>query len=342
MRFFIKRPNSKFRRKTFAVYKRDGKRNSTVKIPDLDALNESLIRGIVDPITAEKSVKLLVKRLYAQNGINTELPSNADNERILNEYWQRQYKHRKLVDRNSARYKLERAVRAMGDLSLLTATQEQFQEKLDSLPFNPTKVRQVASSLQLIINFLKRDIVLARPPKEHPDVVHVTEEELSRIIGCLESEHLRVLVEVLFYSGCRLGEAFGLSEIKVRKDHLVIDTQIDSRGSRRLPKCRKRRKAFISKKAIIIVQRWLDLKDTFLYSRTNALKIFKQAAFRALKRDVTLHDLRHSYAISLLSKGVPLSLVAQSMGNSEKVCEEYYTGFVLVDEAIETIKKIVD
>ena len=50
----------------------------------------------------------------------------------------------------------------------------------------------------------------------------------------------------------------------------------------------------------------------------------------------------NSYTIVLVSRGVSLSLVAQSLGNSVSVCEKYYTGFVLTNESIDYIRKLVE
>jgi hypothetical protein len=43
----------------------------------------------------------------------------------------------------------------------------------------------------------------------------------------------------------------------------------------------------------------------------------------------------------LIGNGIPIQLVAQSMGNSIKVCEEYYSGYVLTDIGLNMIKNLL-
>ena len=66
-----------------------------------------------------------------------------------------------------------------------------------------------------------------------------------------------------------------------------------------------------------------------------------RAVFKDKSKHCKWHDLRHSYAIFLLTKGVPIQLVAQSMGNSVSVCEKHYAGFVLTDVGISAINNIL-
>lgn len=89
---------------------------------------------------------------------------------------------------------------------------------------------------------------------------------------------------------------------------------------------------------------WCDNKDSFELSRTAIAKRFALACKKLFKdktKHCKWHDLRHSYAVLLIGRGATITLVAQSMGNSVKVCEEYYSGYVLTSEGIETLSKIV-
>ena len=58
-------------------------------------------------------------------------------------------------------------------------------------------------------------------------------------------------------------------------------------------------------------------------------------------KHLTFHALRHCYAINLLSMGVSMSLVAQSLGNTLSVCQQYYVGFELTNDSIDAIQAIV-
>lgn len=83
-----------------------------------------------------------------------------------------------------------------------------------------------------------------------------------------------------------------------------------------------------------------------LPTRDRLRKNFQRACMKTFPSDkskrLTYHDLRHSYAIRLLSKGIILDLVAQSLGNSSAVCQEYYSGYVLTHASLEMIASVVE
>ncbi len=167
----------------------------------------------------------------------------------------------------------------------------------------------------------------------------MTESEFLKKLDSLEDTYLYHLFYVLFYTGLRLGESFALNELKLKPTARIIhvDSQVKPNGKTTLPKNGKKRRAFAISKAFPFIKKWIELKSTFPYSRTNANYKFK----KHFGQEFTIHDLRHCYAVMYLAKGVPMAHVAQSIGNSVKVCEKYYTGFELVDESVELMRRIV-
>lgn len=340
MRLYLKRPNG--RRKSYSIYKRtvnpDGStKNETIDSPELDVLNNNISDLPSDVVL--KNVFEIKKNLERKLGIDKGLAiHNEDNERLFAKYWEK-YGKRDLIDKDTARYSYERALRALGNLSLLTATQDEIENKVKSYGFSRNKRRVILGKLRLLLRFFGREIEFELPKEEKLSVKYLSEDEFLSKLSRVEDKHLKSLFYTLFYTGLRLGEAFALSELKLRKPQqtIIVDRQIDDDGKLRLPKCEKTRRTFVRMKAFPVIQEWISLKGSFPYSRSVANKRFKQV----FGKDLTIHDLRHSYAISLLSKGVSMALVAQSIGNSVKVCEKYYTGFELVDESIELMRRIV-
>jgi site-specific recombinase XerD len=119
-----------------------------------------------------------------------------------------------------------------------------------------------------------------------------------------------------------------------------VSSQRDVNRVRRLPKNRKERKALIIPDYENAVREWIKIPlEARLSFRKRAISLLtRRASQKALQRDLTFHDLRHSYCIYLISKGASLSLVAQSIGDSIKVTERYYSGFSLTSESIELLK----
>lgn len=340
MKIYLKRPNG--RKKNYAIYSRiikpDGKTKDEVRPnPEITALNNSDLPEDIKLKNALEIKRRVEQALGLDEGV---VVHNEDNERIVGKYWQKVYSRRKhLVDREGARTELHRSVRALGSLSLVSADAGEIEDAVASHGWDNTKQRRVLGKIKLLLKFLGRDIELESPPEDENLVSYITETEFLTGLAKVEPEELKTLLYVLFYTGMRLGEAFGLDETKVREhqNYIIVNRQVREDGTIALPKNKKTRRTFVRAKAFSTIKKWVSLIKTYPLSRKQTHQRFK----KYFGHSVTVHDLRHCYAINLLSKGVPLAHVAQSIGNSVKVCEKYYTGHILVDEAVETMKRIV-
>lgn len=160
-------------------------------------------------------------------------------------------------------------------------------------------------------------------------------------------DEFRILCNVAWYSGLRKGEIFAIKASDLRPGYLYVDSQVDKELNMRETKTRGRRKAFILEGGEEWITKWLDIpeaKKKLLRSYNHAKKVRSACsrAFSETDKQCSFHCLRHSYAVHLLSRGVPIAHVAQSLGNSTEVCERYYTGFVLTDESLQLMRQIME
>ena len=350
--FAIKAPSrtaGKGKRRTFAIQEVDDKGRRTLTLEALDAVNKQLLAGDIDRPEALKQVRALRDQLYRDRDKHAGKPVFAsENLQLLDRYWDAEYEHREVIDEDTIRWDLQRAVESVGLLSLLVATRQQLQDELAKRFVGKSeKHRRVASRLNQLLKFAGRDFTLRKPKPTRKLVRHLTLEQFLQVLPRLRSPQFRALAEVAFYTGLRAGEVFALTEAAIRADHLYVDAQVDEALERRDTKTRAARKVWIIESGLDAVRRWLAVPA----SERDKLRIvrhatvFRRACKRAFKDRPELHcrfhDLRHSYAIYLVSRGVPLTLVAQSLGNGVSVCEKYYSGFVLTDLSMQLMSKLL-
>lgn len=336
------------RHKSYRILKQwtgeNGKRQSeTVSMEPVDAVNLNLMRGQIDVLTAEKNLNSIVKdlRIAAGEFVGQEEFHN-DNQKLLDDYFNKVYRRRDVIDKDTEYHSLTRAIRSLGNLSLYKATEDQIQDQVDK-HFAGNKQRRIISKLILLLKFINRpEIKLLKKRPERRSVNYLTEAELQQVLLHL-SPAMRTVTKLAFYTGCRTGECFALTGH--HNDRVItIGTQIDRSGNERETKNRRVRTTVIGPKAIPILEAWADERDKFPYPRTQISRLFKAACMKAFpgnkNKILKFHDLRHSYAIDLLNKGATIEEVAASLGDSVGVAQEHYTGFVLTSGATERLKRL--
>lgn len=340
--YCLKRPNGK--RKLFSVYSQERTELGTTKnvtVPDADitTINERYAAGDIDFATANKMAEGVRARL--QGTIPTTF--NGANEKILDKQLEYYFMEKPfLVDDSATANKYKRAVRALGNLPLLTVTRKDALNAVLKLATNQQQ-REAVAKLNSLFKRMGRDLVLPSPPKQHSKIKYVSEDELTTILNNMPDGPIRSAIKLSFYSGLRLGELRALTSRCLGNDKNIINVeeQVDVHHTRRQPKNRKIRKAYLHNKGLEAFSQWTAVPCP--YSHKQLQLAFTNACIKHLGRhELTWHCLRHSYAVHMISSAVPIELVAQSLGNSVKVCEDFYSGFVLSDRGIDTISRILN
>lgn len=349
MNYYIKRPNNK--RKTFSIYRQivnsnGTTENKTVKSPDITAANLQFLNKTLD---FESTLKVFTD---IKNKLSNNKPVifNTENQEILSAFLKTYFKKKRfLIDKDSAQYKFQRAINCLGYLSIQTGSEDELTDKVLSNEFTGNKNREIFNKLNSVLRWLGRDnIKLSLPPKEFKEVQYLDDIELNLILNYFKNKNDMItlnLIKLSFYSGLRIGELLAAIEKNLLRTNgtLNVGFQIDKAGNKRTPKNNKIRSAYLLDEGIYSYKWLLNQRNELeKYNRNLLNKRFKKACLSCLNKNLKWHDLRHSYAVYLIGKGVPIQLVAQSLGDSVAVCEEYYSGFVLTDYGINTIKTILD
>lgn len=158
---------------------------------------------------------------------------------------------------------------------------------------------------------------IERPAKPTPKERFITKEEVASLIDHAEAPHIALAIHLLFATAGRVSAVLQLTWDRVDMERGIINL--------RLPDARTRKG-----RAIVPINR--GLLAALQTSRDAALtdhviewggkpvasirKGFEAAVTRAGLSDVTLHTIRHSAAVAMVSNGIPITQVAQYLGHS--------------------------
>lgn len=207
---------------------------------------------------------------------------------------------------------------------------------------------QVINAIKLfyrIYNGSKMEIEeIERPRREHKLPNVLSKEEVKQILNSLENEKHKMMLTLIYACGLRRSELLNLtfSDINSSRNLLTI----------RQSKGKKDRVVPISDHLIELLreyykkyrpQKWLFEGQVVggRYSEKSLESVLKKALFLAgIKKPVTLHWLRHSYATHLLEKGTDLRYIQELLGHRSSRTTEIYTHVSI--KSIEQIRSPFD
>jgi integrase len=313
----------------------------TIHSPEIETFNNLMLSGILSQSDVKGRIEAIRTALYLERDgrkdLDLILPGNV---KIMNEFIKKVYTPTKLArmedgSYESAVYYLQNGLKDLDNLPIDGAASP-IQEKLDVKYKRQPNIHHKRVSA---LNRLRKFLIL--PPLLHlrknaADVAFLTEKEVKSLIAKADSPY-KELIGVAFYTGLRKGEIFGLKKSDIRSENtLNVARQIDEKGVERgLKNGKPPRKAFVLPGGMVWVKAWLEIKKDVNRHKPVSTVCQKLTGVR-------FHDLRHSYAVHLIGKGATLEWVAQSLGHSTEVCERYYAGYCLADDAITLMQKLVD
>lgn len=168
-----------------------------------------------------------------------------------------------------------------------------------------------------------------RPRREHKLPNVLSKEEIKAILGSLKNKKHKTALSLIYACGLRRGELLNLKLGDVDSKRGVLKI-LNSKG-------KKDRIVPISDNIIHMLREyyeeekpvtWLfegQKKDT-QYSATSLSEVLESAVTKAnIKKPVTLHWLRHSYATHLLEAGTDLRYIQELLGHKSSKTTEIYT-----------------
>jgi integrase/recombinase XerD len=182
---------------------------------------------------------------------------------------------------------------------------------------------RVVESKKMIIEAIER------PRREHrlPNVL--SKEEVKLILQSLENKKHVAMLSLIYACGLRRSELLNLSLKDIHSDrNLLIINQSKGKKDRVIP---------ISDKLILLLReyylqykpkKWLfegQLPFSQYSERSLELVLKKSVTIANIKKPVTLHWLRHSYATHLMESGTDLRFIQELLGHKSSKTTEIYT-----------------
>ena len=224
---------------------------------------------------------------------------------------------------------------------------EQFSGTLHEHFISPRSQARILSGLRSFYKYLLLDGYIEADPTEllvsphvrnHlPDVLSTEEVDLleaSIDLSKPEGQRNKAIIEVLFSCGLRVSELVNLK---------LSDLFIEEKYVRVMGKGSKERLVPISTKAIKELQYWfrdrnlmniqpgeqdyvfLNRRGAHLTRTMILIMIKQQAVLAGIKKTISPHTLRHSFATSLLEGGADLRAIQVMLGHEDIGTTEIYT-----------------
>jgi len=156
----------------------------------------------------------------------------------------------------------------------------------------------------------------------------LTEEEIELLREACLNPFEKALFEFMYSTGCRIGEIVNLDQslINFSEQSVIV-----------FGKGKKEREVYFNTRCSIWLKRYLDLRndeDKALFVTTRAPHrmsiaqmryVIKQISRRAkINKCIHPHQLRHSYATTLINNGAPLEVIQNLMGHEKSETTRIY------------------
>lgn len=202
------------------------------------------------------------------------------------------------------------------------------------------KNRLSSSHQNQVVNAIKLFFRTIENSKLNPELVHrpkrekllpnvLSKEEVKLILDALPNIKHKAMLSLIYSCGLRCGEVLNLKPENIDSNRkLVIIKQAKGRKDRIVP---------LSDKILVLLREYWKLhqpkiwlfegqNEGITYDERSLQQVLKKAVYKAgIKKPVTLHWLRHSYATHLLENGTNLRYIQEMLGHRSSKTTEIYT-----------------
>ena len=176
-------------------------------------------------------------------------------------------------------------------------------------------------------NDVVEDIPFPKKERTIPEVL--SENEVLNIFSTLKNHKHKALLYLIYSSGLRVGEVVRLRVNDIDRDRMLIHVRLcNGKKDRYTILSRAALKALQTYENKYKLEEWLfpGMDDCKHITERTVQKVFEDACLKAgIRKKVSVHTLRHSFATHLLHAGTDLRYIQELLGHASSKTTEIYT-----------------
>ena len=221
------------------------------------------------------------------------------------------------------------------DLKLASLSEKEIREYLSlqvTLGRSDSMLNQIVNSIkfyfEIVLGMPNRFYEIERPQKKERLPQILAKEEIKAMIDCTSNIKHKCIISLLYSAGLRRGELINLKIADIDSKRMVMHIENAKGGKDRITILSSTLLAnlriyYSSHKPANYL---FEGPNKHPYSGSSILRIVANAARKTgVKKKVTPHTLRHSFATHLLEAGTDLRYIQALLGHSSSRTTEIYT-----------------
>lgn len=197
-----------------------------------------------------------------------------------------------------------------------------------SRSYQNQSINAIKFYLESVLGHDRQLFKLERPKKQRRLPIILSQEEVSRLLKSVVNLKHQAILTTIYAAGLRRSELLTLEISDIRSDQMQIHV--------RNGKGQKDRITILSKELLSLLRTYykaykpvkylFEGPDGNKYSESSVRMILKRALRLAkIRKPITVHSLRHSFATHLLENGTNLRYIQTLLGHSSAKTTQIYT-----------------
>jgi integrase/recombinase XerD len=198
-----------------------------------------------------------------------------------------------------------------------------------SITYQNQSINAIKFYYERVLGGQRKFYFIDRPIKEKTLPTVLSTNEVVALLNSVKNIKHKVILTTIYSAGLRISEAINLKIKDIDSDRMQIRIE-QAKG-------KKDRYSLLSNKNLLLLRQYFKefrpqiylfegLKPGEPYATRSIQNIFQNAVSRVgLKKNVSVHSLRHSFATHLLENGTDLRYIQNLLGHSSSKTTEIYT-----------------